>query len=115
MQQRVIGIFLTLHVGSMIVESEKKSVASTEGCANHVRHDFEADDGKAMTVWNRYLPTLLQFCMKKLDDSTLKEVQHVETCLGGDHRKGCCTSMAIVLIRHANEFKEPHRIELKLG
>ena len=49
-QQRVIRKFLTLHFGSMIVESEKKIVARTEGCVNYVWHDFEREDGKAMTV-----------------------------------------------------------------
>ena len=73
------------------------------------------EDGNSTTVCHRSLPTLLQFFMKKLDDFSLKEVQHVEVCLEGDHSKGCYMLMAIVLIRHANEFKEPHRIDLKLG
>ena len=53
--------------------------------------------------------------MKKIDGSTLKEVQHIEMCLGGNHDKGWCIFMAAVLIRHKNEFKEPHIFELKLG
>ena len=68
-----------------------------------------------MTVWHRSLPTSLQLCMKKLDNSALKEVYHFEVCLRGDNGKGCCMFMAILLIRNANELKELHRIELKLG
>ena len=114
-QQRVFRKFLRLHFSSRTVESEKKLFASNEGYVNYVRDEFEAEDGKAVTVWHPYLPTSLKFFMKKLDNSSLKEVQNLETFLEGDHRKVQCILMAIVLIMHANELKEPHRIELKLG
>ena len=51
--------------------------------------------------------------MKKLDTSTFKEDQNIETCLGGGYGKGCCALMAIALIRCENDFKEPRRIEFK--
>ena len=59
-QQRFIRKFLTIYFGSRIVESEKKLDASTKCCANYIRHDFEVDDGKYITVWHHSLPDLLQ-------------------------------------------------------
>ena len=83
--QRIVKRFLTLHFGRRMVQSEKRLAANAIGCINCMKHDFASKDGRNTTTWHRFLPELLAFELKKLDDSALHDVVAIETWQGKLH------------------------------
>ena len=70
-QQRIINKFLTSHFGKRIVESEKKIAQYNNDYMPYEMFPYKYKDGRQITLWYRSLSAIIQFCMKKLNDSIL--------------------------------------------
>lgn len=75
---------------------------------------FKHKDGRQITTWRRSLPVMMQFCMKKLNNSILQNALSVEACLGIDNGKGSYSFLATILMHHDNN-SDPYRLEIKIG
>ena len=60
-QQKIIKKFLKLHFEHKIVVSEKELVSENEGAMQHEKHLFVDSNKTEITMWHRFLSTLINF------------------------------------------------------
>ena len=98
-QQRIVRKILNYHLGDKVIMIDKSEKVKKEKHVKHMKHEFYSKDGRRVALWHRSLPELLQFYIVDLGNEYLEDVKSIEICLGGDHGKGSCMLMALIMKR----------------
>ena len=99
-QQRIVKKFLTFHFWGRIVESDHTRAKFGMDHVQHKKQDCAHSDAHVVQLRHQSLKDMLQFYVKEFEDQTLSNVNSIEICLGGDHGKGSCLFLGIILIRY---------------
>ena len=114
-QKKIIKSFLNLHFGHKIAESSKKLAKFNSVYMPCTEYSFIIADGRVVKTWCRSLKSMLEFYFRRTEDEDWVGIKKIEVFVGGDNGKGSYLFIAVVLFRHADDGKEPHLLEVKLG